>query len=109
MVVGEDAIRAQVMQIKNARVALDARVMRGNIATRIGQHPIVIGRATDRAALRAEPDLGAIAYLAALFTDDAQSKRHERPSEGRRQARQPRRAPGHIMPWQSSNATARTH
>jgi hypothetical protein len=76
-VVHISAIRGQVLEEPLALPEMHAQVAARDIAQRIRQHPVVVGRTADRAAAHAEDDRGTLSERATLGADDTQSERHE--------------------------------
>ncbi len=80
LVVDENAVRAQVLEVEVSLAKLHARVMGGHIPEWIGQHPIVVGRAADAAAVGTENDCAAITQMPPMIADDSQADRHDSPT-----------------------------
>jgi len=76
LVVHVDAVGAEIFQIIATLTARDARMPGRNVALRIGQDPIVVGRAADAAALGPELDAVPSRQLPAVAADDAQTDGH---------------------------------
>jgi hypothetical protein len=80
VVVDVDAVGAHVLQVEMALAELHARVMRRDVALRIGQHPVVVGGAADGAALDREGRTTALGQRTALFADYPQPE-HGSPTQ----------------------------
>ena len=78
-IIDEHPIGAEVFEAEVAVAKIDAGVVRGYVAQRVRQHPIVVARAPDRAAAHAEKDGMALGELPPVIADDAQAKRHGAP------------------------------
>jgi hypothetical protein len=80
VVIDENAIAAGVLQQVSTLVKHDARVPSGDVTHVVGQHPVVLGRAS-YASARDSKDKGVlVAQSMAMITDDAQPERHVLPS-----------------------------
>jgi hypothetical protein len=76
-VVDEDAVGADVLYPVGAAAELDLAVVAGNDALGIGQDPVVVGGATDAAAIDAEHATALLAELTMLVADDSQFDGHD--------------------------------
>jgi hypothetical protein len=74
--VHEHAVGAGVPDPERATAILDLAVMTGDDTTWIRQHPVVVGRAADGAAVHAEHARALLAELAVLVADDAELDGH---------------------------------
>jgi len=116
VIVDVHPVGAHVLQVEVSLAELHPRVVRGHVALRVGQHPVVVGRAPDRAALDREGRATALTERAPLFADDPQPE-HGSPTQmsdpcatagsafprGATTSRAV--APGHIMPASKLAAT----
>ena len=68
-VVNVNAIATQVCQVVNAAFVVDCRVPTRDVFVRIGQNPVVLQRAPDRAAVLGEFAHGVVADDIAVFAD----------------------------------------
>jgi hypothetical protein len=80
VVVDEGAVAARVLEQVAAFVEDDARVTPGDVTHVIGQHPVVLGRASYASARDSENECALVAHSMAMFADDAQPERHVLPS-----------------------------
>jgi hypothetical protein len=81
IVVDVDAVGADVLQVEVALAELHAGVVRRNVAQRVGEHPVVVGRAANGAALHGKDRGAAVGKRPPLVTDDTQPKRHGSPTQ----------------------------
>ena len=80
VVVDVHPVGAHVLKVEVALAELHAGVMRRHVALRIGQHPVVVGRAADGATLHREDRAAALRQRTALFADDPQPE-HGSPTQ----------------------------
>jgi len=80
VVVDVHAVGAHVLEIEMTIAELHARVMRRYVALRVGQHPVVVSRAADGAALYREDRAAALTQRTTLFADDPQPE-HGSPTQ----------------------------
>ena len=73
-----DAVGARVEQVVDSAPVIDCRVAPGNVTERIGQNPVVLQRAADRAALLIENTHGIVADDVAVFADNFETQGHDR-------------------------------
>ena len=79
LIIDEHPVGAQVFEVEVSVAKMDAGVVRGHVAQRVGQHPIIVARAPDRAAAHAENDGVSLGEQPPVIADDAQAKRHGAP------------------------------
>src|SRR5579863_10498337 len=80
-VVNVNAVGADVLEVEVPLAKLHPRMVRGDVAQRIGQHPVIIGGTADSAAFHRERGAAAVSKRAPLITDDAQTKGHGSPTQ----------------------------
>ena len=80
VVVDERAVAARVLQQVATLVIDDARMPSGDVTHIVGQHPVVLGRASYASARDSKDERVLVAQSMAMITDDAQPERHVLPS-----------------------------
>ncbi len=72
-----DAVRTQVIEVVNTTLVVDCGVLAGDVAIRVGQNPVVLQRAADRAAFLAEDVNGIVAHELAVLRDYFELQWHD--------------------------------